>query len=185
MQAWTRTRRNPDSQAIRQAIQKLLIAHAASPFHILREAGATAELRTLLLQKLEAIGRMCSAIRMEHAGARSRFTWPPSIETLRVQLELKIQRGRAPTKTGSSTDLVLLQRSRRPVTLTCYSGGPGDVVACVDAADVVAAVEVKASPSRSRQQWPAAGFEDTLLRCKTKPEVVHGNETAVQPGVQA
>jgi len=33
--------------------------------------------------------------------------------------------------------------------------------------------------------WPAAGFEDTLLRCKTKPEVVHGNETAVQPGVQA
>ena len=36
-----------------------------------------------------------------------------------------------------------------------------------------------------RGEWPAAGFEDTLLRWSTKPEVVHGNETAVQPGVQA
>lgn len=33
--------------------------------------------------------------------------------------------------------------------------------------------------------WAAAGFEDTLLRWNPKPEVGHGNETAVQPGVQA
>lgn len=37
----------------------------------------------------------------------------------------------------------------------------------------------------SENYWPAAGFDDSLLRCGTKPEVVHGNETAVQPGVQA
>lgn len=33
--------------------------------------------------------------------------------------------------------------------------------------------------------WAAAGFKDTLLRWKMKPEVVHGNEKAVQPRVQA
>jgi transposase InsO family protein len=26
--------------------------------------------------------------------------------------------------------------------------------------------------------WAAAGFEDTLLRCESKPEVGHGNEIA-------
>jgi hypothetical protein len=33
--------------------------------------------------------------------------------------------------------------------------------------------------------WAAAGFMDTLLRWKMKPEVVYGNEKAIQPGVQA
>jgi hypothetical protein len=33
--------------------------------------------------------------------------------------------------------------------------------------------------------WAAAGFKDTLLRWKMELEVVYGNETAVQPGVQA
>jgi hypothetical protein len=33
--------------------------------------------------------------------------------------------------------------------------------------------------------WAAAGFKDTLLRCEVKPEVGYGNETAIQPGVQA
>lgn len=35
------------------------------------------------------------------------------------------------------------------------------------------------------QIWAAAGFMDTLLRWKMKPEVVYGNEAAIQPGVQA
>lgn len=35
------------------------------------------------------------------------------------------------------------------------------------------------------QRWAAAGFKDTLLRWKMKPEVVYGNEKAIQPGVQA
>ena len=34
-------------------------------------------------------------------------------------------------------------------------------------------------------QWAAAGFKDTLLRWKMKPEVDHGNEKAIQPRVQA
>ena len=33
--------------------------------------------------------------------------------------------------------------------------------------------------------WAAAGLKDTLLRCEVKPEVVYGNEKAVQPRVQA
>ena len=34
-------------------------------------------------------------------------------------------------------------------------------------------------------EWAAAGLKDTLLRCEVKPEVVYGNEKAVQPRVQA
>ncbi len=33
-------------------------------------------------------------------------------------------------------------------------------------------------------QWAAAGFPDTLLRWKMEPEVIYGNETAVQSRVQ-
>ena len=33
--------------------------------------------------------------------------------------------------------------------------------------------------------WPAAGFKDTLLRWKMKPEVVHGEKKDIQPRVQA
>jgi hypothetical protein len=31
--------------------------------------------------------------------------------------------------------------------------------------------------------WAVAGFMDTLLRWKVEPEVVDGNETAIQSGV--
>ena len=33
--------------------------------------------------------------------------------------------------------------------------------------------------------WAAAGFMNTLLRWKAEPEIGYGNETAIQPGVQA
>jgi hypothetical protein len=36
-----------------------------------------------------------------------------------------------------------------------------------------------------RLLWAAAGFQDTLLRWNQKLEVVDGNETTVQSGVQA
>jgi hypothetical protein len=39
--------------------------------------------------------------------------------------------------------------------------------------------------AESYKAWAAAGFIDTLLRWKMKLEVVHGNEKAIQPGVQA
>jgi RNA-directed DNA polymerase len=41
------------------------------------------------------------------------------------------------------------------------------------------------APSPLQPLWAAAGFMDTLLRWKMKPEVVYGNEKAIQPGVQA
>ena len=40
------------------------------------------------------------------------------------------------------------------------------------------------NPALIKCLWAAAGFDDTLLRWKMKPEVVYGNETAVQPGIQ-
>lgn len=41
------------------------------------------------------------------------------------------------------------------------------------------------SPKQVHSMWAAAGFKDTLLRWKMKPEVVYGNEKAIQPRVQA
>ena len=38
---------------------------------------------------------------------------------------------------------------------------------------------------REPKYWAAAGFKDTLLRWKVKPESGYGNKTAIQPGVQA
>lgn len=35
------------------------------------------------------------------------------------------------------------------------------------------------------EEWAAAGFKDTLLRWKMKPEVVHGEKKDIQPRVQA
>jgi hypothetical protein len=40
-------------------------------------------------------------------------------------------------------------------------------------------------PFEDGKEWAAAGFMDILLRWKMKLEVVHGNEKAIQPGVQA
>jgi multimeric flavodoxin WrbA len=39
--------------------------------------------------------------------------------------------------------------------------------------------------SMTAKLWAAAGFKDTLLRWKMKPEVVYGNEKAIRPRVQA
>lgn len=40
-------------------------------------------------------------------------------------------------------------------------------------------------PNGVGEAWAAAGFKDTLLRWKVKPESGYGNKTAIQPGVQA
>jgi hypothetical protein len=42
-----------------------------------------------------------------------------------------------------------------------------------------------ASDDMHMVMWAAAGFQDTLLRWNQKLEVVDGNETTVQSGVQA
>jgi hypothetical protein len=43
----------------------------------------------------------------------------------------------------------------------------------------------QASLKEMRDIWAAAGFKDTLLRWKMKPEVVHGEKKDIQPRVQA
>jgi hypothetical protein len=51
--------------------------------------------------------------------------------------------------------------------------------------DAFEAKGLKAFQLRHKEDWAAAGLKDTLLRCEVKPEVVYGNEKAVQPRVQA
>ena len=44
---------------------------------------------------------------------------------------------------------------------------------------------VEPGPAHGVMVWAAAGFIDTLLRCEMKSEVFDGNETEIQPRVQA
>jgi hypothetical protein len=65
--------------------------------------------------------------------------------TSRVQLEMKIGQCNCASEHGK-TDIVLL-RDRGPVTLTCHVFCPSDIIAAINANDVVAAIELKACPS--------------------------------------
>lgn len=51
--------------------------------------------------------------------------------------------------------------------------------------DVSKESDASARMAEVNEAWAAAGFKDTLLRWKMKPEVDHGNEKAIQPRVQA
>jgi polysaccharide biosynthesis transport protein len=57
--------------------------------------------------------------------------------------------------------------------------------AAAHGADAAPGSDIGANESGADVKWAAAGFIDTLLRWKMKLEVVHGNEKAIQPGVQA
>lgn len=46
-------------------------------------------------------------------------------------------------------------------------------------------IEQVGTPADVYNRWAAAGFKDTLLRWKMKPEVVHGEKKDIQPRVQA
>ncbi len=51
--------------------------------------------------------------------------------------------------------------------------------------DAINAAVKQFNQTSEAQIWAAAGFDDTLLRWKMKPEVVHGEKKDIQPRVQA
>ncbi|PTT36224.1 hypothetical protein DBR23_21295, partial [Acidovorax sp. HMWF018] len=44
-------------------------------------------------------------------------------------------------------------------------------------------IDLQVGRTSNFEKWAAAGFDDTLLRWKMKPEVVHGEKKDIQPRV--
>jgi hypothetical protein len=84
----------------------------------------------------------------------SRHQHTRAFKTSRIQLELKV----GGTK---KSDIVILRADRNP-RLTCWPGGPTDVVAAIDPDDVEAVIELKASPSSAPEQREA--FADDIKK---------------------
>jgi hypothetical protein len=154
-----------EPQAIEACIRKLLIDHINEPFNILREYGAVAQLRGLLL----AGAFMTPVQKVTILGVR----WPghpQNPRVLRVQQEIKIDlsqhwllRGMSKTSTLSTDDeraawlkgkekTLDIAIFRDDVELECTGNGSGDIVASVASKFVGAAIEVKASPSKMPEQ---------------------------------
>jgi hypothetical protein len=109
---------------------------------LLREVGLQARLWCLLRQGLipEVVNSQVIAKSLLHQHAKD-------FKTSRVQLELKV----GGTK---KSDIVVLRADRKP-RLTCWPGGPTDVVAAIEPDDVEAVIEMKAAPSRDPAQREA------------------------------
>jgi hypothetical protein len=135
---------------IRQAIQQVLREHVEEPFLLIREAGLQARLWGLLRQNLTPMV-VHSQIKAKHPLHRH----TREFQTSRVQLELKV---------GGTlkSDIVIFRADRGP-RLTCWAAGPTDVVAAVVPDDVEAVIEMKASPSRAREQREAFAEDITKL----------------------
>lgn len=108
------------------------------PFHTLREAGLQADIRDAVCRRLSSAEVLIDLNQRENSPLA--FDWVAGQRSSRLQLEMKVS-------SRAKTDVVVLRRDAK-VSLTCHDGGPGDVVASVRARDVLAAIEVKASPSR-------------------------------------
>ncbi len=123
-------------RVIREAIQRVLTEHIEEPFLLLREIGLQAQLWYLLRQRLNP-----DIVQAQVKAKSSLHQHTKDFKTGRVQLELKV----GGTK---KSDIVVLRPDRKP-QLVCWPGGPTDVVAAIEPADVEAVIEMKAGPSRS------------------------------------
>jgi hypothetical protein len=103
---------------------------------LLREVGLQARLWCLLRQ-----GLIPDVVNPEVIAKSPLHKHTNVFKTSRVQLELKV----GGTK---KSDIVVLRADRKP-RLTCWPGGPTDVVAAIEPDDVEAVIEMKAAPSRS------------------------------------
>ncbi len=148
-----------DLQVIREAIKAVLAEHIRRPFNYIREAG----LQARIAQKIEARLRPRTVKfvvpETDMSPRKSRPARGRKPTTNRVQLEMHISGEKPSSKTRF--DIVVL-RSNRPIELTWCTGGAGDVAAKIRPEDVLAAIEVKASPSSHRSQRNA--YEKDLTR---------------------
>jgi len=112
-----------------------------------------------------------------------------------------------PFTPGTGPDLIarqlapgLSEREGRPVVVENKPGASGNIgtqevvrarpdgntlLVTVSTLVMARALYPTLSFDPAKDLWAAAGFKDTLLRWKMKPEVVHGEKKDIQPRVQA
>lgn len=140
-----------DHTWIQDCITQLLIAHRAQPFGILREAGVVAELRSLLLG---VGGQLCGTAKCsflekdprKKLGAR--YIHASNQVVKRVQMEITVKYGLT-SAAKTTLDIAVFAKT---VTLLVAPNGPGDVIEQISTNDIVAGIEVKASPSIDPQE---------------------------------
>ena len=124
---------------------QLLREHAAHPFHILRERGAVAALRSLLLNQAPLSTPVTARLKRQDAMTEDASG---TCETLRVQMEITVLEpvdGLCGTPPRMKTvDLAVLSDS--PV-LVHTTHGDGDVLQRMPAESLAAAIEIKACPT--------------------------------------
>lgn len=140
---------NDDIQALRDAISALVDAHQNHPFGILREVGVQAELKRLTDHFLHGRTMVMATIMNKPSGIAD-----PLVETDRVRLEGKIHPSK---KLAEKSDVIntrtdLLLYRKEGVRLFRHASGYGDIVYKALFEDVLAAVEIKASPSSQKGQ---------------------------------
>jgi hypothetical protein len=136
-----------DLDTVRAVLQQMLTEFTKQPFFDLRESAPQAQLFGLLRQRIDPPDvplRLAPHSKHSH-------TFPAAMRTSRVQRELKIEEWKL--------DSALL-RADGDVEFKVHANGPLDILASTRGDDLVAAIEVKAAPSRN--MWGA--FRDDLAK---------------------
>lgn len=171
-----------DSTTIARAIHQSISSYIANPYLLMREWGLQAGLATNLQQhlsiKLTSLKVLDQSKKLLSVHDRFPHLGKP-LMTERTQGEVRIQcapdsvevGGRGATcdadqtrRNARCTDLVVLRvaDASNPISYTCYGNGIVDIVRKVSAADIFAAIEVKAACSADYRQRQA--FRRDLLK---------------------
>jgi hypothetical protein len=145
-----------DVAAIQKAIEALAFTHRRRPFGILRETGVAGELKRWADQFLWGRNFTNATVVNMPQGEMG-----PTVDTDRVRLEAGVllppENPGDPVNPEFVLDLVLYKTAG--VFLNRHVAGPGDVVLKTNPESILAAVEIKASPS-SRQDQKLAYASD-------------------------
>jgi hypothetical protein len=177
-----------DVVALRHAIQSFGDEHGQRPFGVLREIGVQAALKRLADMHLAHATTVDATLVDSNQPVIANANGVAlTVDTDRVRLESKIlmpdaDAGRAEDEEGEDrgagknaahdrTDLLLYRRNG--VRLVRHKSGPGDIVYRSFAADVLAAVEIKADPSHTVAQKRGYG-KDIERLLKLRSFGIHG-----------
>lgn len=162
---------DPEIVALRKAIRLMARLHRIQPFRVLREVGVQADLKRLADRSLKRhhVDQLVQATIVDVQGKRE--TPGPIVFTDRVRLESKIRVSAADQGEGGNrhdrTDLLMYRT--KGVKIFRHQNGPGDIVYRSDVGSIHAAVEIKASPSKTLEQKLAYAKDvDRLLTLRKR-----------------
>ena len=132
-----------DVNAVRSSIIEFIKEHRRRPFGVLREVGVQAALKRFMDIELDEYKYVDAKIFNNFNGG---YFENNTVSTDRVRLEARIFRKCMEGVAGKErTDIIIYNRSN--VSIFRHPNGPGDIVYCSNTDSVLAAIEIKASPS--------------------------------------